>query len=79
MTLSAEKFENIKKRYKSFLIIDGDVESAFNFVLDVLSEEIEALEAKCPYATHTINELESAVRNVQSIAYDVEDDVFDEN
>ena len=77
MTISKETFEKIKAR-ASIICIDSDVEDAFDFVLSVISAEIDALNEKCPYATTTIKECEMAEYIVQRLQWDAGDEAFDE-
>ena len=76
MTLSKEVFETIKSRYGSLLIIDADVEDVFHFVLEVIEAEADALKARIPYATNTIDRLEATAHELWSITRDVENEEF---
>lgn len=46
MSLSKEKFDEIKKRYSTLLVLDTDVSEALNFVYDLLCAEADAIKER---------------------------------
>lgn len=78
MTLSKEAFNEIVKEHSTLLIVDEDAACALNFAADVIEAEIKALEEKCPYATHTIDRLESALHEVYELVRDIDNENFSE-
>lgn len=77
MTMTKEKFEEIKSKYP-LLVIEDDAARAFEFVREVLEAEAEAIKIAEPYATSTISRLETAAREVYDIGADVEAEAFSE-
>lgn len=71
MSMSKEKFQEIKQRYSSLLILDDDISNALDFVHDLLCAEADAVKASEPYATNTIKRLEDAAYEVFEIAQEV--------
>ena len=78
MVLSKEAFKKIVEEHSTLLIVDEDAASALYFAADVIEEEIKALKEKCPYATRTIDRLESALHEVYELARDADNDEFSE-
>lgn len=76
MYMTKEKFDEIKKKYPTLLVMDGDVNEAFEFVWDVLVAEADALKEKCAYATRSIAEMESAAYQVNNMQNEVENEEF---
>lgn len=70
MSMSKEKFQEIKQRYNS-LLMDDDISNALDFVHDLLCAEADAVKASEPYATNTIKRLEDAAYEVFEIAQEV--------
>lgn len=70
MSMSKEKFQEIKQRYNS-LLMDDDVSNALDFVHDLLCAEVDAVKVSEPYATNTIKRLEAAAYEVFEIAQEV--------
>lgn len=70
MSMSKEKFQEIKQRYNS-LLMDDDVSNALDFVHDLLCAEADAVKVSEPYATNTIKRLEAAAYEVFEIAQEV--------
>lgn len=70
MSMSKEKFQEIKQRYNS-LLMDDDISNALDFVHDLLCAEADAVKASEPYATNTIKRLEAAAYEVFEIAQEV--------
>lgn len=79
MYMDKEKFDEIKKKYPTLLVMDSDEDDAFSFVQEVLEAEADALKEKCPSATRSIEEMETAVRQVWSVQRDVENEEFGES
>lgn len=73
MSLSKEKFNEIKKRYSTLLILDTDVSEVLNFVHDLLCAEADAIKESEPYATNSIKKLEAAAYEVFELGQEVED------
>ena len=75
--MSREDFSNILDRYihkPLFVGMDGaDLEEVFNLVEDLLRAEKYALENECSYATHSIENLATAAREVCHMANDLAD------
>ncbi|NBH77064.1 hypothetical protein D3Z52_02465 [Clostridiaceae bacterium] len=78
MTMTREKFEEIKSKYPMLLVMDNDVAKAFEFVHEVLEAEAEAIKIAEPYATSTISRLEAAAREVYDVGADVDNEAFSE-
>lgn len=72
MYMSKEKFEEIKRRYSTLLILDCDAVDAFNFVNEILEAEAEATEAKEPSATASIRRLKEAAYEVFAAGQEIE-------
>ena len=73
MSLSKEKFNEIKERYSTLLILDTDVREVLNFVHDLLCAEADAIKESEPYATTSIKKLEAAAYEVFELGQEVED------
>ena len=67
------KKAELKKMMERYLIFESDLDSIFEFVVDLLDARADETEKKYPYAFNTINRLRGA-------AYDVYDliDFIDE-
>ena len=78
MVLSKEAFKEIVKKHSTLLIVDEDAACALYFAADVIEAEIKALNEKCPYATRTIDSLESALHEVYELARDADGEDFSE-
>lgn len=78
MVLSKEAFKKIVEEHSTLLIVGEDAASALYFAADVIEEEIKALKEKCPYATRTIDRLESALHEVYELARDADNEEFSE-
>lgn len=74
--LSMTEKEYIKIRNKYPDAMDGD--SAFEFVHDILIAEANAIRAKEPYATKTIDRLEMAAYEIFSIVGELSGEDFAE-
>lgn len=73
MSLSKEKFNEIKERYSTLLILDTDVSEVLNFVHDLLCAEADAIKESEPYTTTSIKKLEAAAYEVFELGQEVED------
>lgn len=73
MSISKEKFDEVKSRYSTLLILEADPIEALNFVHDILCAEADAIKEKEPYATASIKRLESAAYEVFALGQEVED------
>lgn len=78
MYLSKVKLEEIKRKYPTLILMDGDITDAFNMVSDILTAEADAIKEKEPYATASINRLETAAYEVFSVCGDIENENFSE-
>lgn len=76
MTMTKEKFEEIKIKYPLLLVTEDDAAQAFKFVQEVLEAEAEAIKIAEPYATSAISRLETAAREVYDIGADAEAKAF---
>ena len=76
MYMTKQKFDEIKKRYPTLLVLDSDVSNVFEFVRDMLEAEADALEKKCAYATRSIADTEKAASQVYDMQNDIEHDEF---
>lgn len=73
MSISKEKFDEIKSRYSTLLILEADPIEALSFVHDLLCAEADAIKENEPYATVSIKRLESAAYEVFALGHEVED------
>lgn len=64
MYMTKQKFDEIKKRHSTLLILNDDTSEALEFVQELLEVEADALKEKCAYATRSIAETESAAHQV---------------
>lgn len=78
MYISKKKFEEIKKKYSTLLILDSDAVDAMNFVHDILEAEADTVKELEPYATASISRLEQAAYEVFSAGGDIDNDCFGE-
>lgn len=78
MYLSKVKLEEIKRKYPTLILMDGDITDAFNMVSDILTAEADAIKEKEPYATASINRLETTAYEVFSVCGDIENENFSE-
>ncbi len=76
MYMSREKFDEIKKRHSTTILMDDDVGEAFAFVQELLWAEADALKEKCSYATRLIQDMEKAACEVFSIGQEIENGEF---
>ncbi|MBR4855444.1 MAG: hypothetical protein IKU94_02335 [Bacteroidaceae bacterium] len=78
MYLTREQFEALREKYSNLLIMDHDVRDALNFAHDLLAAEADALQAREPSATVTIDRLNKAAYEVFDICQNVERESFSE-
>ncbi len=78
MNITKEQFKNIVKKYSTLLVLEDDVEAAFDFVRDVLEAEADAIKAAEPYATNTIDRYECAAYEVGEVCREVTNEEFSE-
>lgn len=78
MYISKEKFEEIKKNYSTLILSDSNAVDALNFVSDIMKSEAEAIKEKVPYATASIDRLDTSAYEAFSIGGDIENEIFDE-
>ncbi len=76
MYMTKEKFDEIKQKHSTLLVLDGDVAEAFEFVQELLEAEADALKEKCAYATRSIAETESAARQVFDMRCEIDNEHF---
>lgn len=76
MYMTKEKFDEIKKKYPTLLVLDDDVGEALDFVQELLEAEVDALKNKCGYATRSIAEMESAARQVFDVQREIDNGDF---
>ncbi len=72
MYMSREKFDEIKKRHSTTILMDDDVGEAFAFVQELLEAEADALKEKCSYATRSIQDAETAAHEVFNMGQEIE-------
>lgn len=75
MTLIREMFDELLEDYD---FTDFDAEKACRFVHDLLAAEADAIEDRYPYATVTIQELNTAAYKAFSVGGDICADSFGE-
>lgn len=76
MYMSKEKFNEVKRKHNTLLVLDDDVGEALEFVQELLEAEADALKEKCAYATRSIAEMESAARQVFDMQGEIGDERF---
>lgn len=76
MYMTKDKFDEIKRKHNTLLIMDDDTSEALEFVQELLAAEADALKEKCAYATRSIKEMESAAHEVFSMIQEIEDEQF---
>lgn len=76
MYMDKEKFDEVRKRYATLLVLDGDASEAFSFVQEVMEAEAEALKEKCPYATKSIADIENMARLASDMQREIDDNEF---
>ena len=68
--MTKEKLKEIMKRN---CILDCEVEDAIYFIQELLEFQADELKVNEPYATRTIERIESAAREVLDLLYYLED------
>lgn len=76
MYMTKQKFDEIKKRHSTLLILDDDASEALEFVQELLEAEADALKEKCAYATRSIAETESAAHQVFDMRREIDEEEF---
>ena len=64
MCITKEKFEEIKAKHNTLLVLEDDVDEALTFVRELLEAEADALKVSEPYAVTSIKKLEDAAYQV---------------
>lgn len=75
MTLTSKEFEAICKQHD---YDDGDAERACDFLHDLLSAEVSAIEAIEPEARNTLKRVHTAANEMRATAFDICSDRFGE-
>ena len=78
MLITKEKFESIISHYRLTLVIDSDIEHAFDFVEEVIREERRAAEESGDYPSREIDRLAEAERVVRNLCYDYCSEIYDD-
>lgn len=78
MVMSKETYQKIVSRYASLLLTEDDAVDALDFAHDLLNAEADAIKEKEPYATRTVDELESAAFRLNDLASDIDNEDFSE-
>lgn len=60
MYMSKEKFDEIKAKHSTTIVVDADVGEALAFVQDLLEAEADAIKNREPHATASIGRLNEA-------------------
>lgn len=76
MYMTKEKFDEIKRKHSTLLILDDDADETLEFVQELLEAEADALKEKCAYATKSIAEAESAVHQVFDMRREIDSECF---
>lgn len=76
MYMTKQKFDEIKKKYNTLLVLDDDVGEALDFVQELLEAEADALKEKCAYATRSIDEMENAIHQVFDMRREIDNGYF---
>lgn len=76
MYMTKEKFDEIKRKHSTLLILDDDADETLEFVQELLEAEADALKEKCAYATKSIAEVESAVHQVFDMRREIDNECF---
>lgn len=67
MYMSKEKFDEIKAKHSTTIVVDADVGEALAFVQDLLEAEADAIKNREPHATASIGRLNEAAYEVFSM------------
>lgn len=54
MCITKEKFEEIKAKHNTLLVLEDDVDEALTFVRELLEAEADALKVSEPYAGQSL-------------------------
>lgn len=76
MYMSKQKFDEIKQKHNTLLILDTDVSEALEFVQELLEAEAKALKEKYSYATRSIADTENAAHQVFDMQGEIENEQF---
>lgn len=76
MYMTKQKFDEIKKKYNTLLVLDDDVGEALDFVQELLEAEADGLKEKCAYATRSIAETENAAHQVFDMRREIDEEEF---
>ena len=76
MYITKEKFEEIREKYSTLLIVNSDVVDALNFVQELLEAEADAIKEREPDATAGIDRLNKAAYEVFDICGEVDNENF---
>ena len=76
MYMTKEKFDEIKRKHSSLLVLDDDVAEAFEFVQEMLEAEADALKEKCAYAVKSIAETEKAAYQVFDMRREIDNESY---
>lgn len=76
MYMTKEKFDEIKRKHSTLLILDNDADETLEFVQELLEAEADALKEKCAYATKSIAEVENAVHQVFDMRREIDNECF---
>mgnify|MGYP001132233471 FL=1 len=76
MYMTKEKFDEIKRKHSTLLILDDDADETLEFVQELLEAEADALKEKCAYATKSIAEVENAVHQVFDMRREIDNECF---
>lgn len=76
MYLSKEKFEEIKAKHSTTIILDSDTEEALAFVQELLEAEADAVKQREPHATVSIDRLNAAAYEVFSMSNEISAEEF---
>lgn len=76
LDMSKRKFKEIKNRHTTLLIMPDDVQSAFDFVQELLEAEAKAIKEEEPFATVSISRLEQAAIEVFELGQEIANEGF---
>lgn len=73
-----KKFDEIKAKHSTTIVVDADVGEALAFVQDLLEAEADAIKNREPHATASIGRLNEAAYEVFSISNEIDAEEFDD-
>lgn len=76
MYMTREKFDAIKAKYSTTIVVDDDVSEALAFVQELLEAEVDAMKEKCSYAVRSISDTEEAAHEVFSMSNEISNEAF---